>query len=147
MQRLASLGLLAVAMFFAASAWAETAEDHLASVNQDFTIKGKPVHPGVLRDLEPLLSDRKPYIVTIDLAAAAGSNKYFDGDVESSDDAWVSLDEDGRRFSYLWLGRLANGLHVVRTADATLVCHKSQAEQVKALVARARAQELDRWLD
>ena len=118
MARLATLGFLLTVLTAGSAVAEDTAQAELESVNQSFSIKGRPVHPNVLRDLQPLLSDNLPYVVAIDLAASAGSNKYFDGEVNSSGDRWVFVEQDGGRFSYLWRGRLDNGLHIVQTAGS-----------------------------
>ncbi len=90
--------------------------DGLIEIDKSFTYKGKPIHPGIIHEFEGYLSDSgAPLSVSIDLAAASGSNQYFDGNVEQLKQGFYSVkDSSGQGYSgYHWLGKLADGTHVV----------------------------------
>lgn len=105
-------------------AWAATSsiEAQLAEADNDFTFKGQPIHPGLIKEFQNWLSDyRPPITVTLDVGAAYDTNEYSDA-VTSLSDGGVSIstgnsDDSGERFYYKRLGRLDNGVHVLHTMD------------------------------
>lgn len=94
----------------------------LAQVNKDFTYRGKAIHPRAVKDLTSWVADPLPGPVAIDVAGTFDTNRYF-GDYEIREDKYVFIDltqesiEDTGWFSYQYLGRLLNGLHILRTSD------------------------------
>ena len=68
-----------------------------------------------------MISDNRPPIVTtVDIAAAHDTNKYQRDTIEKRDDWWFAEREEKigdfseyESFGYHWLGKLANGIHVV----------------------------------
>ena len=94
----------------------------LAQLDKNFTYRGKAVHPRAIKDLTSWVADPLPGPVAIDVAGTFDTNRYF-GDYKIQDNGNVFIDltqrflEDTGWFSYKHLGRLANGLHVIRTFD------------------------------
>lgn len=98
----------------------------LKEANEQFTFRGKPINPLAVHDLLPWFSDKLPGPVAIDVAGTFGSNRYS-GPYTTAKDGTVSIDlkEPGRSsagdaayagyFKYQRLGRLANGIQVLRT--------------------------------
>ena len=89
----------------------------LAELNARFTVRGHPVHPGLIERFDRWESDSaEPAVVSVDALAAAGSNEYSDDSVKREDDGQVTIMKEGGRgyFGYKWLGSVAPGMHVVR---------------------------------
>jgi len=102
------------------------AGQQLDEANLKFTFSGKPIHPFVVKEFSNWLSDnRPPMITTVDVAAAFDTNKYQDSKLEKRDN-WLfaeseEMDGDVRlyeSFGYHWIGRLANGIHVLETGSS-----------------------------
>ena len=79
---------------------------------------GGIVHPGCIQELQTSLADSHPIVAAVDLEGCNHSNRYYEEpaprdtylrrrDPEGGDNAY---------FEYAYLGALANGVHVVRTA-------------------------------
>ncbi len=102
-------------------AWAEplSPEASLAEADKNFTFKGRPIHPGLVKEFQNWLSDyRPPMTVTLDVGAAYDSNEYGGAVTPGRDGgASISPGDKGERFFYKRLGRLDNGVHVLRTKD------------------------------
>lgn len=82
-----------------------------------FHYVGQWISPRIIKDFLPYLSDRPlPLVLSVDIAAAAASNRYF-GAVEESK-AGAAFYEEGGRISYEWKGRLKNGFHVLLVQEA-----------------------------
>lgn len=92
-----------------------------------FTYDGQPIHPQLVMQFEGWLSDGGPIVVTVDVAAAQGSNQYsapiriLDSDLGP----WVHVDLPGPPdvmskpfFQYVRLGTLADGTQVLETASS-----------------------------
>lgn len=91
----------------------------LEELNQTFKYKGKYINPRAIQDLTAWVSDREPGSVAVDVEGTFDSNRYY-GHYENQDglifiDLTQESIEDLGSFSYRYLGRLANGLHVLRT--------------------------------
>jgi len=56
----------------------------LEGLNNDFSFLGKPVHPKLIRNFEPWLSDRYPVIISLDIAAAYNTNEYSESVYEQN---------------------------------------------------------------
>jgi len=92
--------------------------DGLREIDNSFTYKGKPIHPSIIQEFTGYLSDKGfPLSVSVDLAAAAGSNRYYDGKVKQPKPGLYSVDSDMGQgfFAYRWCGKMADGTQVVRT--------------------------------
>jgi hypothetical protein len=89
----------------------------LAELNARFTVRGRPVHPGLIERFERWESDSaEPAVVSVDALAAAGSNEFPDDSVKKEDNGQVTIMKDDGRgfFGYVWLGSVAPGTQVVR---------------------------------
>lgn len=85
--------------------------------DQTFTYRGSPIHPGLIHEFEGRLSDGGPITLAVDVAASYGSDEYHDGDViAEAGSSFAYRPSEREYYSYRWLGRLANGVHVVQTA-------------------------------
>ena len=87
--------------------------------DQEFRFHGKPIHPLLIKQFEPWISDARPPItVEVNLTAAWDSNEYATGfKTDSNGIVSVSLPE-GASYAYRHLGRLRDGTHVLRTFDS-----------------------------
>jgi hypothetical protein len=88
----------------------------LSSPDRQFYFNGKPIHPLLIRKFEPWVSDARPPIITeLNLTAAWDSNEYA-ANFKTDSDGTVSIAiPEGGSFSYLPLGTLPNGVHILRT--------------------------------
>jgi hypothetical protein len=85
----------------------------------DFRFHGKPIHPLLIKQFEPWVSDARPPItVEVNLTAAWDSNEYAAG-FKTDSNSVVSINlPEGASYSYRHLGRLRDGIHVLRTSDS-----------------------------
>lgn len=94
----------------------DTVEHYVEEVREHFTIQGQPIHPFVFRDLGGWISDGHPIVTAVDVLAGVNSNYYFADDIERKPYGFGALDQDGQSYySYEFLGRLENGLLVVKS--------------------------------
>ena len=101
------------------------ASEQMDEANANFTYKGKPIHPFLIREFSNWLSDyRPPVTTTVDVIAAYDTNKYQQNTIEKRDDWWFTEQEEKgddfmfyESFSYYWLGKLANGCHVLEVSS------------------------------
>ncbi len=107
----------------------------LKEANEKFTYLEKPIHPGLLREFITWVSDGgPPTTITIDVSAGTDTNEYylpvrivktaphdqsksFYPDDDSKFDLKYVITGDHFTFGYVWLGRLKNGLHVVKVSE------------------------------
>lgn len=117
--RISLIAILTVAFFPAADLFASV-DSLLNEANGRFTINEKPIHPGLFQEFAIWLSDNSnPVTVTVDVLAGAKARNEYDADAVKVQDGYISYSRDnGESFSYKWLGRLSNGLHVVEVADS-----------------------------
>jgi len=98
-----------------------TASDQLDEANATFSYKGKPIHPFLVKEFSNWISDDRPPVVTrVDAAAAFDTKEYPQSGIEARNEWWFAeqQEKDGivtlyESFGYHWLGRLANGIHVI----------------------------------
>jgi hypothetical protein len=84
--------------------------------NANFTYQGVSIHPKLVQKFASWESDKSvPKVIMVDVAAAFDTNEYFSA--ERYEDKRVCYDVDSGFFCYEWLGKLANGLHVLRIYD------------------------------
>lgn len=90
----------------------------LAEVRRTFKLHGKPIPPEIFRDYgDGNLADLSDIWVTVNVAAAIGSNLYYDDIKEDAD--WVfqkkigQKPEDRQETAYKFIGSTDNGLLVV----------------------------------
>ena len=82
----------------------------------NFTFNGKPIHPAIIHQFEGWLSDGGPIVVAVDVAAAEGTNQYeipVDVYQEFISCSLPNTDPEESN-GYRWVGRMADGTHVVR---------------------------------
>jgi hypothetical protein len=94
--------------------------DDLKEVNTKFTYHGKPIHPAIIEEFSPWLSDPdKPITITLDVAAAEGTNEYLADNVEVKDNGYVFYRHQDKKecFYYKWLGELNDHLHVLEVGE------------------------------
>ena len=113
LRRLCLIGLCVI------SPGAFAAETPLAEANNDFTFKGQPIHPGLVKEFQNWESDyRPPITVTLDVGAAYDTNEYGDAVTPGKNGGVsVTLGDGGEGFLCKRLGRLGNGIHVLLTVD------------------------------
>ena len=117
-----SLGLLFSPAALAQHYPSSTGED-LKTCDTHLQYKGKFINPHVVEVLEGWISDRtQPTINSVDVAAAWGTDQFFDADVTYAQDGakYVTEDKPGnpsQSYSYKWIGRLSNGLHAIETTS------------------------------
>ena len=95
---------------------AEDVHPLFKEVDTTFKLNGKPIHPKLIQEFEPWLSDRLPVTISVDVLEAEGTNEYSASNIEEEDGSYTYTAKDGNSYTYRWLGRLRNGLHVVRGA-------------------------------
>ena len=85
----------------------------------EFRFHGKPIHPLLVKQFEPWISDARPPItVEVNLTAAWDSNEYAAG-FQTASNGVVSIDLPERAsYAYRHLGRLRDGIHVLRTSES-----------------------------
>ena len=110
---------LGLASLSPAGAGSSSAQSPLVEADGDFTFKGRPIHPGLVKEFQNWLSDyRPPITVTVDIGAAYDTNEYADAVTPASDGGVSVITGDGgEQFFYKRLGRLDNGVHVLHTRD------------------------------
>jgi len=107
------------ALVAAPTAFAATTLDEVRS---GFTVEGKPIPPEIFDDLgDSDLSDSNPILVTVDVRAAIGSNRY--ADPITKDGRWVKQTKANDKTvngyeetAYEFIGRTRNDLLVVVTS-------------------------------
>ena len=116
MRCLCALLLLLVLVTQAAAA------DALQELRASFTIAGKPAPPDVFGDFgDAMMSDGRPIVVTIDVLAAMGSNRY--ADPIKSNGPWFVQEKPQNQgingaesMSYKFVGATQNGLLIAVAA-------------------------------
>lgn len=107
-----------------------TSLELLDAANQSFTFRGEPINPRAVGDLLPWLSDTEPGPTALDVEGSlADTNRYWAevsvveegpavGTVTATWTPWIG-DNTTYITGYRWLGRLDNGLHILRVAKNT----------------------------
>jgi len=99
----------------------------LREAREHFTCGGKPIHPGVVYEFIPWLSDRGPVTVAVELLPAQKSNRYSELAVRNRA-GWIECEVNSLlphcrhnepswetpMFGYRGLGSLADGTQVLR---------------------------------
>lgn len=99
-----------------------TVQQQLTELNNKFTYRGKPVHPRAIQDLVSWVADPLPGPVAIDVEGTYDTNRYF-GEFHKRENGVVFIDleqpilKQKGWFGYRYIGRLANGFHVLQTYD------------------------------
>jgi len=94
-------------------------ESAFKEANDKFTYQGKPIHPGLVQQFMSWMSDPgEPTTITVDVAAKH-PNQYDDDEVDvKGKNICTKPDKDSAFFCYQWLGKMANGIHVLSTGDS-----------------------------
>jgi hypothetical protein len=84
-----------------------------------FGFHDKPIHPLLVKQFEPWISDARPPItVEVNLTAAWDSNEYAAG-FKTDSNGVVSINlPEGANYAYRHLGKLRDGIHVLRTSES-----------------------------
>ncbi len=90
-------------------------------VDTHFIFKGRPIDPELINEFNNYVSDdRLPITVSVDIISGYSTNEYY---ANHKVDQYGNVVKDNRPFDdviyagfigYKWLGRLENGLHVVK---------------------------------
>ena len=89
----------------------------LEELNRDFSFLGKPVHPKLIRNFEPWLSDKYPVIISLDIAAAYGTNEYSEAVYEEN--GFITYDiNDEEKYGYKLISS-ENNIHILKTLYIT----------------------------
>ncbi len=101
-----------------------TIEDVLENANKDFSYQNKPIHPALVKEFSPLLSDLHPVSIMVDVAAAFDSNEYCQAVTENTKlgiQCEITNNENGTEekefFAYKYLGKIAGNIHILETSD------------------------------
>ncbi|NJN20544.1 MAG: hypothetical protein HC812_04235 [Leptolyngbya sp. RL_3_1] len=93
----------------------------LEEANLTFHFRGEPINPRAVNDLLPWLSDTEPGPVALDVeGSTADTNRYLAEVSTIVAGPWAGAilatwqPDTTRSSAYQWLGRLDNGLHVLR---------------------------------
>ena len=85
----------------------------------DFRFHGKPVHPLLVKQFEPWISDARPPItVEVNLTAAWDSNEYSRRVQDGFQSRCFHHLPERATYAYQHLGTLRDGTHVLRTFDS-----------------------------
>lgn len=82
--------------------------------------RGRPVHPGCVRELNTELADSQPVVAAVDLEGCGRSNRYATPYETEGGALRVRDSGEGSRgyFQYEYLGVLSTGVHVVRVVES-----------------------------
>jgi hypothetical protein len=105
--------LLAIALSVGIRSFAEGADQP----GSDFRFHGQPVHPLLIKEFEPWISDERPPItVEVNVSAARDSNQYAASFKTETNGVVSAKLQEGGSFSYKYLGKLSDDTHVLRTS-------------------------------
>ncbi len=93
----------------------------LLEARGSFTCRGKPIHPGLVNQMMPWISDNRPTTVSVDILASVNTNQYPQDQVRVRA-GWTECDLEGEPSAagvkpscgYQHCGGLANGVQVLR---------------------------------
>lgn len=116
---IASWCMSSLALAESATTTPQSIDAAMDEVRQSFTLGGKPIPPGIFRDLgDGDIADSTSILVTVDLKAAVGSNRYYE-DINKSG-KWIvqkKADKDvangWEASAYNFIGSTTNNLLVV----------------------------------
>ena len=89
-----------------------------------FKFRGAWISPKIIQAFLPPASDPAlPTVISIDVAAATGTNRFF-GEISVKDGRVFVTESDESTIAYEWKGRTKNGKHLLvirETSDGTMV--------------------------
>jgi len=92
-------------------------------LDNNFLFKGKPIHPGCIKEFEVGLADSPPPIIkSIDIESCMSSNDFY-MDLKKNDMGYISYEskneyDDNIYFGYKYIGKTSTGIHVVDTSSS-----------------------------
>jgi len=102
----------------------EPSAEAFREADAHFTYHHKMINPYLVELFEGWVSDSGvPTVVSVDISAADQTNQFGDNEViyNAAGAAWTVQDKNAsvpKQFNYRWIGRLANGLHVVELSSS-----------------------------
>ena len=108
-----------VALAVSLSLWSRAVAGSQENPDADFHFHGKPIHPLLIKQFEPWVSDARPPItVEVNLTAAWDSNEYA-AEFKTGSNGVVAVNlPEGVSYSYRHLGKQRDGIHVLRTSES-----------------------------
>src|ERR1043165_1180643 len=83
----------------------------------EFRFHDQPIHPLLIKQFEPWISDeRPPIIVEVNISAAWDSNQYAETFKTDTNGVVTVKLQEGGSFAYRHLGKLSDETHVLRTS-------------------------------
>jgi hypothetical protein len=103
----------------------DSKDEAFETFKNSFLYQEKPVHPEVIERFIGfwVSDDWQPKTISMDISACPDTNEFYKdfkwSCSDSDNEIYCSLErgEDAGFFHYTWLGKLNNGLHVVKTMD------------------------------
>jgi hypothetical protein len=101
-------------------------DSYLDEINNNFTYKGKPIHPKLIYEFSNWLSDNRPSVVkTVDVVASFDTNEYQLDEIEKRSDWYFYTKKEEleyatlyESFGYKWVGKTKNNIHVLETGES-----------------------------
>ena len=96
------------------------AKELLKEAEANFTLNGKPIHPGCVQEFEVSLADSPPPIVkAVDVASCVSSNKFY-MPYSVGENGYISYENaepsgEKEYFAYKYIGRASSGIHILDT--------------------------------
>lgn len=112
--------IISVFLLYSLASAGNNIDNAILEADSYFTYNKQPIHPGLVAEFNPWVSDTwKPMTVSVDVSAAYGTNEYFEDDAKVKENGYVYLQkkEEEEYFYYKWLGKLNNGLHILEVGE------------------------------
>jgi hypothetical protein len=112
--------IISVFLHYSLAFTASNIDNAILEADNHFIYNKQPIHPGLIAEFNPWISDTwKPVTTSVDVSAAYGTNEYFEDDAKVKEDGYIYLQkkEEGEYFYYKWLGKLNNGLHILEVGE------------------------------
>jgi len=96
----------------------KTVAEVLKEADEKFTYRGRPIHPGLVREFECWLSDLNPVTVMVDVSAANDTNEYSAETYMKGDYLAIKTYYEGREdggYGYRRVRTTEDGVHVLET--------------------------------
>lgn len=101
-----------------AGKYSEPSEKEISETLETFKYKNSWIHPLIIHEFLPWMSDYSvPLITGIDVAAATGTNRFF-GKIIAKENLVSATDDKRNTTQYEWLGRLKNGMHAIVVSES-----------------------------
>jgi len=96
----------------------KTVAEVLKEADEKFTYRGRPIHPGLVREFKCWLSDLNPVTVMVDVSAADDTNEYSTETYMKGDYLAIKTYYEGREdggYGYKRVRTTEDGVHVLET--------------------------------